>query len=94
MKTSYEKYANGKTILEGDLILLFNLQRKKGICPKLTNSWEGFSIKLMIYSTGLTDNNLVYGSKIRIVHFNRLMKYSPPNLMFKEDIQIPRLDFS
>lgn len=37
MKTSYDILAHGTTYDEGDLVLLFNPQRRKGISPKLIN---------------------------------------------------------
>jgi transposase InsO family protein len=54
MKTRYDLKANVAGFHEGDLVWLFNRQRKKGRCPKLQPSWEGpFVILPMI-------NDVVY----------------------------------
>ena len=41
MKSNYDLLARGGKFKEGDLVLLFNTQRKKAICPKIMNPWEG-----------------------------------------------------
>jgi hypothetical protein len=41
MKTRYYLKVNTARFREGDLVWLFNRQRKKGRCPKLQPSWEG-----------------------------------------------------
>ncbi|XP_018567628.1 uncharacterized protein LOC108908177 [Anoplophora glabripennis] len=75
MKTQYDLSTNSAGFQEGDRVWLYNPQRKKGISPKLTPSWEApFTVIKRI-------NDLVYRiqrclkSKMKVVHLNRLMAY-------------------
>ncbi len=75
MKRYYDVRATGDQLNEGDLVWLYNPQRKKGITPKFQRPWQGpFRILKRI-------NDLVYRiqlkptTKPRVVHYNRLWKY-------------------
>jgi hypothetical protein len=79
MKTRYDLKANVAGFREGDLVWLFNRQRKKGRCPKLQPSWEGpFVILTRI-------NDVVYRiqrhprAKMKVVHLDRLAPYAGDN---------------
>ena len=41
MKAMYDRVANTKDFHEGQLVVLYNPQRKKGLSPKLQISWDG-----------------------------------------------------
>ena len=41
LKASYDGAANTEDFQEGQLVLLYNPQRKKGLSPKLQASWDG-----------------------------------------------------
>ena len=41
MKARYDRAANTEGFQEGQLVLLYNPQRKKGLSPKLQTSWDG-----------------------------------------------------
>lgn len=76
MKEHYDSCANGTQLQEGDAVWLHNPQRKKGVSPKLSRPWQG------PYVVTKKINDLVYriqvgpGSKPKVVHRNRLWKYS------------------
>jgi predicted aspartyl protease len=79
MKTRYDLKVNTTGFREGDLVWLFNRQRKKGRCPKLQPSWEGpFVILTRI-------NDVVYRiqrhprAKMKVVHLERLASYAGDN---------------
>ena len=40
MKARYDRAANTEGFHEGQLFLLYNSQRKKGLSPKLQTSWD------------------------------------------------------
>ena len=64
--------------LQGDAVWLHNPQRKKGLTPKL-RPWQG------PYTVTMKINDLVYRiqlgpkAKLKVVHRNRLWKYSGSN---------------
>lgn len=75
MKTRYDRTAKMNNFLEGEKVWLYNPQRRKGICPKLTTCWEG------PYTVIKAINDLVYRiqrsprHKMKVVHLDRLSKY-------------------
>lgn len=75
MKARYDVRANPRQFNEGDLVWLYNPQRKKGLSPKLSPSWEG------PYRIVKRINDVVYRiqrsprSKMKVVHLNRLSEY-------------------
>lgn len=79
MKGVYDARVEGRTYNEGDLVWLYNPQRRRGLSPKLQQNWEGpFEIVKRI-------NDVVYrirkvpNGKPRVVHFNRLAPYAGDN---------------
>ena len=79
MKDHYDSYVFEKELQEGDAVWLHNPQRKKGVSPKLSKPWQG------PYVVTKKINDLVYriqqgpGLKPKVVHRNRLWKYSGRN---------------
>ena len=67
MKARYDRAANSEGFKEGQLVLLYNPQRKIGLSPKLQTHWEG------PYSVIKRINDVVYRSKMKVVHLERLM---------------------
>ncbi|KAK9874212.1 hypothetical protein WA026_002568 [Henosepilachna vigintioctopunctata] len=86
MKTRYDLKANSVGFKEGDLVWLYNPQRKKGISPKLTQAWEG------AYKVMKRINDVVYRiqrtprSKPKVVHLDRLAKYYEGSLVENCDV--------
>ena len=74
-KTRYDLRASGRLFNSGDAVWLFNPQRKKGVCPKLTCPWKG------PYVVVDRINDVVYRirqgprSKPAVVHKDRLKPY-------------------
>ena len=74
-KRRYDLRANGSLFEPGDLVWMANPQRKKGICPKLTNPWEG------PYTVRSRRNDVLYSlqkgprSQPKLVHRDRLRAY-------------------
>lgn len=72
MKSRHDYKTNSKGFQEGELVWLYNPQRKRGRSPKLTPAWEG------PYTIITRINDVVYRiqktrkSKLKVVHFNRL----------------------
>ena len=79
MKEHYDSHASNSELQEGDAAWLHNPQRKKGISPKLSRPWQGPYVVIKKI------NDLVYwiqldpGLKPKVVHRNRLWKYSGRN---------------
>ena len=75
MKARYDRKASSGGFKVGDLVWLYNPQRKKGRSPKLQEPWEG------PYAVITRINDVVYRiqrskkSKMKIVHLDRLAKY-------------------
>ncbi|KAK9874500.1 hypothetical protein WA026_002851 [Henosepilachna vigintioctopunctata] len=86
MKTRYDLKANSVRFKEGDLVWLYNPQRKKGLSPKLTQAWEGG------YKVTKRMNDVVYRiqrtprSKPKVVHLDRLAKYYEGSLVENCDV--------
>lgn len=74
MKSRYDLRANSERFDEGQLVMLYNPQRKKGLSPKLQTHWEG------PYKVIKKMNDLVYRiqwngnthRKMKVVHLERL----------------------
>ena len=77
MKARYDRAANSEGFKEGQLVLLFNPQRKKGLSPNLQTHWDG------PYKVIKKLNDVVYRiqkyksprAKIKVVHLERLAPY-------------------
>lgn len=89
MKDRYDRAVNSKGFREGDLVLLYNPLRKKGLCPKLQTSWEG------PYKVIKRLNDVVYRihsctqrrSKMKVVHLERLAPYASKGFVSDRDEQ-------
>ena len=85
MKARYDRKASSGGFKVGDLVWLYNPQRKKGRSPKLQQPWEG------PYTVITRINDVVYRiqkskkSKMKVVHLDRLAKYVG-------DIELPDRD--
>ncbi|KAJ8974284.1 hypothetical protein NQ317_013173 [Molorchus minor] len=72
MKETYDIGAQNDGYQSGDLVWLYNPQRRRGLSPKLQTLWEG------PYEVLARINDVVYrikkssGGKPKVVHFNRL----------------------
>ncbi|KAJ8974844.1 hypothetical protein NQ317_016636 [Molorchus minor] len=79
MKETYDIGAQNNGYQSGDLVWLYNPQRRRGLSPKLQTLWEG-PVKFLARI-----NDVVYrikkssGGKPRVVHFNRLTPFSGSN---------------
>jgi hypothetical protein len=80
MKERYNLLQTVEALEKGDAVWLHTTQRRKGLSPKLQKPWEG------PYVITKKINNLIYliqlgllRSKAKVVHRNRLWKYSSPN---------------
>ncbi|KAJ8957761.1 hypothetical protein NQ317_007346 [Molorchus minor] len=79
MKETYDIGAQNDGYQSGDLVWLYNPQRRRGLSPKLQTLWEG------PYEVLARINDVVYrikkssGGKPRVVHFNRLTPFSGSN---------------
>jgi len=75
MKTRYDLKASEGGFSVGDLVWLYNPQRKRGLSPKLQRHWEG------PYEVVKRINDILYRikklpkGKPRVVHFNRLAPF-------------------
>jgi transposase InsO family protein len=75
MKSRYDIRANSAGFQENDMVWLYNPTRKKGLSPKLSQSWDG------PYKVIKRINDLVYriqrrpNCKMKVVHLDRLKKY-------------------
>ena len=77
MKDRFDQAANSKGFEEGDLVLLYNPLRKKGLSPKLQTAWEG------PYMVMKRLNDVVYRiqrngkarCKMKVVHLERLAPF-------------------
>ena len=89
MKARYDLKANSSGFKDGDRVWFYNPKRKKGICPKLTPSWEG------PYTVIKRINDVVYRiqrsprCKMKVVHLERLRPYhGAPDTQVDRDDQI------
>lgn len=75
MKNRYDVKAQEGGFHPGDLVWLYNPQRRRGLCPKLQRNWDG------PYQVVKRINDVVYRickvprGKPKVVHFNRLAPY-------------------
>lgn len=77
MKARYDLKANTEGFHEGQLVLFYNPQRKKGLSPKLQTNWEGpyevvKRINDVVYRIRRSDNSR---AKMKVVHLERLAPY-------------------
>ncbi|KAG5891945.1 hypothetical protein JTB14_002221 [Gonioctena quinquepunctata] len=72
MKKTYDIKADAGGFKVDDLVWLYNPKRRRGLSPKLRNSWEGpYKIVKRINDLGYRIHKPPRG-KPRVVHFNRL----------------------
>ena len=75
-KKNYDHRCDGRPLFErGEAVWLHNPQRKKGVCPKLSCTWEGPYLVIerlcdVVYKIQKTSK-----STPKVVHSNRLKKY-------------------
>lgn len=75
MKTRYDSKAAEGGFKAGDLVWLYNPQRRRGLSPKLQKDWEGpYKVIKRINDVVFRIQKLPKGKK-RVVHVNRLAKY-------------------
>ena len=90
MKARFDGAANNDGFHEGDLVLLYNPQRKKGVSPKLQPQWDG------PYQVVKRINDVVYRiqsstrnrNKMKVVHLERLARYGVKESSFDRVDQI------
>ena len=87
MKARYDRAANTDGFQEGQLVLLFNPQRKKGLCPKLQTHWEGpykivTKINDVVYRIQRSDSPR---SKMKVVHLERLAPYGTGTVPIRDE---------
>ncbi|KAJ8911550.1 hypothetical protein NQ315_012803, partial [Exocentrus adspersus] len=75
MKEAYDVRAEGGGYQAGDV----NPQRRRGLSPKLQNSWEGPYEILALISDIIYRIKKSSGGKPRVVHFNRLTPFAGNN---------------
>uniref|UniRef100_H3AH72 Gypsy retrotransposon integrase-like protein 1 n=1 Tax=Latimeria chalumnae TaxID=7897 RepID=H3AH72_LATCH len=75
MKRLYDVGTSGKIFQKGDLVWLYNPQRRKGRSPKLSRAWEG-PYKVLHRITDVV-YWIQYGprTKPKVIHRDRLWKY-------------------
>ncbi|GBM22894.1 hypothetical protein AVEN_202154-1 [Araneus ventricosus] len=72
MKTRYDSRATHHHFKEGDLVRMYNPNRRRGLSPKLQQNWEG------PYTVVKKLNDVVYrvqrspNTKPKVIHINRL----------------------
>ncbi|GBO11422.1 hypothetical protein AVEN_160862-1 [Araneus ventricosus] len=75
METRYDSRATDHHFKDGDLVWMYNPKRRRGMCPKLQENWEG------PYSIVKELNDVVYrvqrssNAKKKVIHINRLASY-------------------
>uniref|UniRef100_W8B595 RNA-directed DNA polymerase n=1 Tax=Ceratitis capitata TaxID=7213 RepID=W8B595_CERCA len=87
MKARYDKAMNSEGFQNGDLVLLYNPQRKRGLSPKLQCNWEGpykvikrlNDVVYRIQTVGSTRN------KMKVVHLERLAEFGTANVSDRDD---------
>lgn len=90
MKARYDLRANTEGFKEGQLVLLHNPQRKRGLSPKLQTHWEG------PYRIVTRINDVVYRiqkyptnkGKLKVVHIERLAPYTRDGDTLVRDEQV------
>ena len=81
-KNYYDLHADDVTFKEGDAVWLHNPRKKVGHSPKLMRPWEGPYTIIKVLNDVVYRIQLTPRSKAKVVHRNRLWKYSgatPPN---------------
>jgi hypothetical protein len=76
MKERYDSSVDGALLERGDPVWLYNPQRKKGKSPKLTRPWKGPYLVIKRINDVVYRVQLSPRSKPKVVHRNRLWKYS------------------
>ncbi|KAJ8911018.1 hypothetical protein NQ315_003580 [Exocentrus adspersus] len=79
MKEAYDMRAEGGGYQAGDVVWLYNPQRRRGLSPKLQNSWEDPYEILARISDVIYRIKKSSGGKPRVVHFNRLTPFAGNN---------------
>ncbi|VEN40030.1 unnamed protein product [Callosobruchus maculatus] len=80
MKMTYDVGSSETAYQPGDLVWLYNPQKRHGLTPKLQSSWEG------PYKVVKKINDVIYrikkadGGKPTVVHFNRLAPFAGDNV--------------
>ena len=95
MKERYDSSANGTLLERRDPVWLHNPQRKKGKSPKLTRPWQGPYLVIKRINDVVYRIQLNPKSKPKVVHRNRLWRYSgasPPDWLDRANLS--RLDES
>lgn len=92
MKERYDIRAGEGGYKDGDLVWLYNPQRRRGLSPKLQKAWEGpFVIRKkindIIYRISKTPNG-----KPRVVHFNRLAPFEGDHDQHARGVRVPEED--
>jgi len=77
MKARYDVRINSSGFQEGNLVLLYNPQKRKKLCPKLQTNWEGpytiiKRINDVVYRIQRTGNTR---AKMKVVHLERLTEF-------------------
>lgn len=89
MKARYDSKANIEGFQKGELVLLYNPQRKKGLSPKLQTHWEGpytiiKRINDVVYRIRKSDSRR---AKLKVVHLERLAPFYKNNMELVRDEQ-------
>ena len=75
MKSYYDSKCSQCQFKNGDAVWLHNPQRKKGISPKLSRSWQGPYVVTKCINDLIFQIQLGPKTKPKVVHHNRLWKY-------------------
>ena len=76
MKERYDLSVDDTLLERGDPVWLYNPQRKKGKTPKLTRPWQGPYLVIKRINDVVYRMQLSPRSKPKVVHRNRLWRYS------------------
>ncbi len=79
MKERYDSTSNCDRLEMGDPVWLHCPQRKKGVSPKLTRKWQGPYLVTKRLNDTVYRIQLKRQSKPKVVHRNRLWKYTEAN---------------
>ncbi len=71
----YDSVAMNKTYAAGDVVWLYNFQRKKGLSPKLQRFWEGPYVVTEKVSDVTYRIQMAPRTKSKVRHFNLLTPY-------------------
>ena len=79
----YDRAAKTEGFQEGQLVLLYNPQRQKGLSPKLQTSWDRpykiiKRLNDVVYSIQKANN--FSRTKMKVVHIKRLAKYGKKDI--------------